>query len=130
MSSYLNIYLKVKSKEMKESAFILLDSYSRSSDIYQTVNEQGNFYSATGEKKELSEGIFQRIIEDLTEQIDNCTLHINTAKEVKSPDVQDIVDRKIYREELLQTKRYINFLYDLLKDKEYTDIEGIYCFID
>lgn len=115
---------------MKESAFILLDSYSRSSDIYQTVNEQGNFYSATGEKKELSEGIFQRIIEDLTKQIDNCTLHINTAKEVKSPDVQDIVDRKIYREELLQTKRYINFLYDLLKDKEYTDIEGIYCFID
>lgn len=115
---------------MKESVFILFDSYSRSSDIYQAVDEQGNFFSATGEKKELSEDIFQRILEDLTEQIDQCTLYISTAKEVNSPDVQDIVSRKEYREELLQTKRYISFLYDLLKEKEYTDIEGIYCYID
>lgn len=115
---------------MEEPAFILFDSYSRSSDIYQAVNEQGNFYSASGEKKELSEGIFQRIQEDLTEQIGQCTLYISTAKEVSSPDVQEIVDRKEYREELLQTKRYINFLYGILKEKEYTDIEGIYCFID
>lgn len=115
---------------MKESTFILFDSYSRSSDIYQTVNEQGNFYSASGEKKELSESIFQRILEDLTEQIDQCTLYISTAKEVNSPDVQDIVSRKEYKEELLQTKRYINFLYDILKEREYNDIEGIYCFID
>lgn len=115
---------------MKEATFILFDSYSRSSDIYQAVNEQGNFYSPSGEKKELSEGIFQRILEDLIEQIDQCTLYISTAKEVKSLDVQDIVSRKEYREELLQTKRYINFLYDILKEREYNDIEGIYCFID
>lgn len=115
---------------MEEPAFILFDSYSRGSDIYQAVNEQGNFYSASGEKKELSENIFQRILEDLTEQIDQCTLYISTAKEVSSPDVQEIVDRKEYREELLQTKRYINFLYGIIKEKEYTDIEGIYCFID
>ena len=62
MSSYLNIYLKVKNKDMDKPVFILFDSYSRSSDIYQNVNERGNYYSATGEKKELSNETIRDII--------------------------------------------------------------------
>ena len=130
MSSYLNIYLKVKNKDMDKPVFILFDSYSRSSDIYQNVNERGNYYSAAGEKKELSNETIRDIIDDLQEQINNCELYISTSKELKSPDVQEIVSQKQYKEELEQTRQYFLFLMNLLKDCEFNDIEGIYCFID
>ncbi len=130
MSSYLNIYLKVKSKEMKEPAFILLDYYSRSSDIYQAFNDEGNFYSSDGQKFEVSEGSFQRMLEDLQGQINNCMLYITTAKEMKTADIQEVVDKKEYMAELKQTRNYIDFLYNLIKNKEFTSVEGIYCNID
>lgn len=130
MSSYLNIYLKVKNKEMKDSALILLDSFSRSSDIYQTINELGNFYSDKGKKTELTEYIFQEALEDLQGQINDCSMYITTAKELKSPNVQEIVEQKKYMKELEETRTYIEFLYNILKDKDYNDIEGIYCYID
>lgn len=115
---------------MDKPVFILFDSYSRSSDIYQNVNERGNYYSATGEKKELSNETIRDIIDDLQEQINNCELYISTSKELKSPDVQEIVSHKQYKEELEQTRQYFLFLMNLLKDYEFNDIEGIYCFID
>lgn len=130
MSSYLNIYLKVKNKEMKDSALILLDSFSRSSDIYQTINELGNFYSDKGKKTELTEYTLQEALEDLQGQINNCSMYITTAKELKSPDVQEIVEQKKYMKELEETRTYIEFLFNILKDKDYNDIEGIYCYID
>lgn len=130
MSSYLNIYLKVKNKEMKDSALILLDSFSRSSDIYQTINELGNFYSDKGKKTELTEYTLQEALEDLQGQINNCSMYITTAKELKSPDVQEIVEQKKCMKELEETRTYIEFLYNILKDKDYNDIEGIYCYID
>ena len=130
MSSYLNIYLKVKNKEMKDSALILLDSFSRSSDIYQTINELGNFYSDNGKKTELTEYTLQEALEDLQGQINDCSMYITTAKELKSPNVQEIVEQKKYMKELEETRTYIEFLYNILKDKDYNDIEGIYCYID
>lgn len=130
MSSYLNIYLKVKNKEMKDSALILLDSFSRSSDIYQTINELGNFYSDKGKKTELTEYTLQEALEDLQGQINDCSMYITTAKELKSPDVQEIVEQKKYMKELEETRTYIEFLYNILKDKDYNDIEDIYCYID
>lgn len=130
MSSYLNIYLKVKNKDMDKPVFILFDSYSRSSDIYQNVNEMGDYYSATGDKKELSKETIRDIIDDLQGQINNCELHISTSKEVKSPDVQEIISQKQYKGELEQTRQYFLFLMNLLEDCEFNDIEGIYCFID
>lgn len=130
MSSYLNIYLKVKNKEMKDSALILLDSFSRSSDIYQTINKLGNFYSDKGKKTELTEYTLQEALEDLQGQINDCSMYITTAKELKSPDVQEIVEQKKYMKELEETRTYIEFLYNILKDKDYNDIEGIYCYID
>jgi len=130
MSSYLNIYFKVKKRDMKEPIFILFDSISRNSDIYQTVYEAGNFYSSEGEKKEITEYTFNSILNDLQGQINNAQLYINTAKEVKSPDVQDIVDKKEYLEDLEAVRDYIKFLYDIHNNAEYSDIKGVYCFID
>lgn len=130
MSSYLNIYLKVKNKEMKDSALILFDSFSRSSDIYQTINELGNFYSDNEKKTELTEYTLQEALEDLQGQINNCSMYIATAKELKSPDVQEIVEQKKYMKELEETRNYIEFLYNILKVKDYSDIEGIYCYIN
>lgn len=130
MSSYLNIFLKVKNKDMDKPVFILFDSYSRSSDIYQNVNEMGDYYSTTGDKKELSKETIRDIIDDLQGQINNCELYISTSKEVKSPDVQEIISQKQYKGELEQTRQYFLFLMNLLEDCEFNDIEGIYCFID
>lgn len=130
MSSNLNIYLKVKNKDMDKAAFILIDSYSRNSDIYQNVNEAGSYYSATGEMKELSKRILRNITEDLQGQINNCELYISTAKEVKSPDIQDIVSQKECKAELEQARQYFMFLMSLLEDYKFNDVEGIYCFID
>lgn len=130
MSGYLNIYLKVKSKEMKEPTFILLDYYSRSSDIYQAFNEESNYYSSDGQKFEVSESSLQRMIDDLQGQISSCITYITTAKEMRSAEIQEVVDKKEYMAELKQTKNYIDFLYDLLKNKEFTDVEGIYCNIN
>lgn len=132
MSSYLNIYLKVKNKEMKDSALILLDSFSRSSDIYQTINELGNFYSDNEkkEKTELTEYTLQEALEDLQGQINNCSMYITAAKELQSPEIQEVVEQKRYMKELEETRTYIEFLYNILINKDYNDIEGIYCYID
>lgn len=130
MSSYLNIYLKVKNKDMDKPVFILLDSYSRNSDIYQSVNEAGSYYSDTGEKKELPKEIIRDIIYDLQEQINSYELYISTAKELKSPDIQEIVSQKEYKKELEQTMQYFLFLMSLLEEYKFNDVEGIYCFID
>nr|DAW35374.1 MAG TPA: hypothetical protein [Caudoviricetes sp.] len=130
MSSYLNIYLKVKNKDMDKPVFILLDSYSRNSDIYQSVNEAGSYYSDTGEKKELPKEVIRDIIDDLQGQINNCELYISTAKELKSPDIQEIISQKEYKKELEQTREYFLFLMSLLEEYKFNDVEGIYCFID
>lgn len=130
MSSYLNIYLKVKNKDMDKPVFILFDNYSRNSDIYQNVNEIGDYYSTTGEKRELSKETIMDIIDDLQGQINNCELYISTAKELKSPDIQEIISRKQYKKELEQARQYFLFLMNILEDCEFNDIEGIYCFID
>lgn len=115
---------------MKDSALILLDSFSRSSDIYQTINELGNFYSDNGKKTELTEYTLQEALEDLQGQINDCSMYITTAKELKSPNVQEIVEQKKYMKELEETRTYIEFLHNILKDKDYNDVEGIYCYID
>lgn len=130
MSSYANIYLKVKNKELEKPVFVHIDSYSRNSDIYQSIDENGNFFSADGEKKELTNDIFNSILEDLQGQINNCKVYIDTAKELKSPNIDEIVERKEYCKELEDTYKYFDFLHTLLMDKDYNDIEGIYCFID
>ena len=57
-------------------------------------------------------------------------MYIATAKELKSPDVQEIVEQKKYMKELEEARNYIEFLYNILKDKDYSDIEGIYCYIN
>lgn len=115
---------------MKEPAFILLDDYSRNSDIYQAFYEEGNFYSSTGEKFELTETIFQSVLNSLQEQINDCLLYIDTARELRNTEIQEVVERKEYMKELEATRTYVSFLYSLLKNKEYSDIEGIYCNID
>lgn len=57
-------------------------------------------------------------------------MYITTAKELQSPEIQEVVEQKRYMKELEETRTYIEFLYNILINKDYNDIEGIYCYID
>lgn len=65
MSSYLNIYLKTRKKENIDSKYILFLTYSRNSELYQRVNEAGNFYSENGTKTQLTTDILSNIIDEV-----------------------------------------------------------------
>lgn len=132
MSSYLNIYLKTRKKENVDSKYILFLTYSRNSEIYQRVNEAGNFYSANGTKTQLTTDILSNIIDEVNRELVDSKDTLNTYREFKSTDIESILSLKKYIKDLTITIHKLSVLLDIAYEcsYEYTDCEGLYCFID
>lgn len=131
MSSYLNIFIKKKGKE----DYIGLLSYSRNSDIYQAIDELGNFYSSDGTKQKLSSDILQEAIQDCTNVINNAKNNIETILSFKVRREEDAGDVNSYKEIINEQESLKSELSMLLKIEEqstfdYIDSDGLYCYID
>ena len=140
MSSYLNIYLLPQvTEENKEPEHLLLDQYSRNSDIYQAFKENINpIYAWKDDKEqfeELTEEKLSLVREGVKEdyykgknRLDECEKHCNTV------DILDeIVELKDYLTELKETLSYISFLNNILflcKHTTWGGFQGIYINID
>lgn len=138
MSSYLNIYLVPKRKDKKEKKqYLLLSSYSRSSDIYEAFYENINPAFSGNEDKytTLTKVNIQRILDDLNESIkavkERLDLYDNYAKD--NPDyIQDIIGTREILQDYQSTYNMVEALKDILDNTVdgYNDFEEMCCNIN
>ena len=135
MSSYLNIYLQEKGSEKK----ILLTSYSRSTDIYQTFRETINpaYIGMEGEPKysELTKQDLSYIINDIDGDLKKVNDRLSFIDKViaSNPDlINEALEWKEHKEDLEYTRSQIVFYKDLLSDMELetSGFSKMYCNID
>ena len=140
MSSYLNIYLLPQvTEENKEPKHLLLDQYSRNSDIYQAFNENINpIYAWKDDKEqfeELTEEKLSLVREGVKEDYDKGKNRLDEyEKHCTTVEILDeIVGWKEYLAELKETLSYISFLSNILflcKHTTWGGFQGIYINID
>lgn len=120
MSSYINIYGVLKNSDKK----INLVGFSRNHQFYQELNEHINIAWA-GDKDiytELTSSLVQSVISDVEQQISNIDKKINEYEKHANGNIDiinDILDLKEYREELVSTREYLEFLDELIDNTTY-----------
>lgn len=130
MSSYLNIYVKPKTKDSKP---LLLTSFSRSSDVYQQFNEEFDLYSSTGELKEITDSMMNTLENNLAKEINQCKNRYCTYLEAKDKaDIEDITSIKEYIYDLEYCKTQIAFIQDIVWscESDNSDFEKVLAYID
>ena len=146
MSSYLNIYLVPKKLEgaTEEPKPLLFTSYSRSSDIYQTIYEELNpAFIGNGDTpnySELKASDVQHVINEVKNTIKkveerlNSTIEAYKAMSDKLPEeaVEDYVSTKEYINELKETANELECIHYWASDIElgYTSFEKVLINID
>lgn len=138
MSSYLNIYVQPKIKDGKESKKMCLMSVSRSSPLYQAINEAGSFYAYTsiGENVkeqfyELSSDLISSVCQDSNAEIQITEKRLNEYEKHaagNSEIIQEIISTKYYLEELKETYNQLCFLSQIVDDAEndFSDFEKVF----
>lgn len=139
MSSYLNIYLVPKKKEgQEEQKPLLWNSYSRSTDIYQTFCEYSNVpFIGNGDTPNFSELTVEdisKISNSLREEIKKYQARVDrefeAAKKLGISDIE-MINQVIseygssleYLEEQKETLQEIMFIKDMVEEFEYSDFE-------
>lgn len=131
MSSYLNLYLRTKTKEDAPSKDLLFMSFSRNTEVYQYFDEEiSNLYSSSGEVTKITEEAVSNIMKTLETAIKRQQEFYKIYKECK--EVQSAIESSEYIEELQDTLHKFEFISSILFDcsLDYTDFEGLYAFID
>lgn len=138
MSSYLNIYVLPKINDGQEPKKMLLYSVSRSSDLYQAINEAGSFYAYTSISEnaeehfyELTSNLLSALCQNSNEEIQVVEKRLNEYEKHaagNSEIIQDIISTKEYLEELKGTYNELCFIKQLVDDIEsgYTDFEKVF----
>jgi hypothetical protein len=136
MSSYLNIYLQEKGSEKK----ILLTSYSRSTDMYQTVWEELNpaYIGMEGDHyTELTVENLTQVINNLNDEISKHRNKLDYMEKIITQNadremVQDILDLKEMIDDLKSVRQELDFYKDIAEDirMEINGFSGIFCNID
>lgn len=132
MSSYLNLFLKTKSKENKESEYLFFMSFSRNSEIYQHLDKEiPNLYCSNGEiKKKISIDSVNNIIKGLNNEIQKNTSMYHIYKDCK--DAESALTVKDYIRDLNDTLCKFEFINLILIESsfDHCDFEGLYGYID
>lgn len=138
MSSYLNIYVQTKIKDGSEPKKMRLYSVSRSSGLYQAINEAGSFYAfaSPGENAdeyfyELTSDLLSSICQESNKEIQSTEKRLNEYEKYaagNSEIIQDIISTKEYLEELKETYNELCFIKQIVCDVEegYTDFEKVF----
>lgn len=132
MSSYLSFYLVPKAHPEER---LLLQSFSRSNEVYQRFFDNLSIAYAGNEEKytKLTVSDVQSVIRDLDDDIAKAEArrveyekfcHSNSAL------IEEMISTKEYIRDLQSTRDYISFIRDILANLDYSGFSDVLCNID
>lgn len=132
MSSYLSFYLvpKVHPEER-----LLLQSFSRSNEVYQRFSDNLSIAYAGNEEKytKLTVSDVESVIRDLDDDIAKAEARRAEYEKFchgNSELIEEMISTKEYIRDLQSTRDYISFIRDILTDLDYSGFSDVLCNVD
>lgn len=132
VSSYLSFYLVPKAHPEER---LLLQSFSRSNEVYQRFFDNLSIAYAGNEEKytKLTVSDVESVIQDLDDDIAKAEARRAEYEKFcySNPEaIEEIISTKEYIRDLQSTRDYISFIRDILADLNYSGFSDVLCNID
>lgn len=132
MSSYLSFYLVPRAHPEEK---LLLQSFSRSNEVYQRFSDNLNIAYAGNEEKytKLTISDVESVIQDIDADITKAETRRTEYEKFcySNPEsIEEIISTKEYIRDLQSTRDYISFIRDVLTDLDYSGFSDVLCNID
>ena len=132
MSSYLSFYLVPKAHPEEK---LLLQSFSRSNEVYQRFFDNLSIAYAGNEEKytKLTVSDVESVIQDLDGDIAKAEARRAEYEKFchgNSELIEEMISTKEYIRDLQSTRDYISFIRDVLTDLDYSGFSDVLCNID
>ncbi|UWG73557.1 MAG: hypothetical protein [Bacteriophage sp.] len=132
MSSYLSFYLVPKAHPEEK---LLLQSFSRSNEVYQRFFDNLSITYAGNEEKytKLTVSDVESVIRDLDDDIAKAEARRVEYEKFchgNSELIEEMISTKEYIRDLQSTRDYISFIRDILADLDYSGFSDVLCNID
>lgn len=132
MSSYLSFYLVPKAHPEER---LLLQSFSRSNEVYQRFFDNLSIAHAGNEEKytKLTVSDVESVIRDLDDDIAKAEARRVEYEKFchgNSELIEEMISTKEYIRDLQSTRDYISFIRDILADLNYSGFSDVLCNID
>lgn len=132
MSSYLSFYLVPKAHPEER---LLLQSFSRSNEVYQRFFDNLSITYAGNEEKytKLTVSDVESVIRDLDDDIAKAEARRVEYEKFchgNSELIEEMISTKEYIRDLQSTRDYISFIRDILADLDYSGFSDVLCNID
>ena len=132
MSSYLSFYLVPKAHPEER---LLLQSFSRSNEVYQRLFDNLSVAYAGNEEKytKLTISDVESVIQDIDADITKAETRRTEYEKFcygNPESIEEIISTKEYIRDLQSTRDYISFIRDVLTDLDYSGFSDVLCNID
>lgn len=132
MSSYLSFYLVPKAHPEER---LLLQSFSRSNEVYQRFFDNLSIAYAGNEEKytKLTVSDVESVIQDLDGDIAKAEARRAEYEKFchgNSELIEEMISIKEYIRDLQSTRDYISFIRDTLTDLDYSGFSDVLCNVD
>ena len=132
MSSYLSFYLVPRAHPEEK---LLLQSFSRSNEVYQRFSDNLNIAYAGNEEKytKLTISDVESVIQDIDADITKAETRRTEYEKLcygNPESIEEIISTKEYIRDLQSTRDYISFIRDVLTDLDYSGFSDVLCNID
>lgn len=132
MSSYLSFYLVPRAHPEEK---LLLQSFSRSNEVYQRFSDNLNIAYAGNEEKytKLTISDVELVIQDIDADITKAETRRTEYEKFcygNPESIEEIISTKEYIRDLQSTRDYISFMRDVLTDLDYSGFSDVLCNID
>lgn len=132
MSSYLSFYLVPRAHPEEK---LLLQSFSRSNEVYQRLSDNLNIAYAGNEEKytKLTISDIESVIQDIDADITKAETRRTEYEKFcygNPESIEEIISTKEYIRDLQSTRDYISFIRDVLTDLDYSGFSDVLCNID
>lgn len=132
MSSYLSFYLVPRAHPEEK---LLLQSLSRSNEVYQRFSDNLNIAYAGNEEKytKLTISDVESVIQDIDADITKAETRRTEYEKFcygNPESIEEIISTKEYIRDLQSTRDYISFIRDVLTDLDYSGFSDVLCNID
>ena len=132
MSSYLSFYLVPRAHPEEK---LLLQSFSRSNEVYQRFSDNLNIAYAGNEEKytKLTISDVESVIQDIDADVTKAETRRTEYEKFcygNPESIEEIISTKEYIRDLQSTRDYISFIRDVLTDLDYSGFSDVLCNID
>ena len=132
MSSYLSFYLVPRAHPEEK---LLLQSFSRSNEVYQRFSDNLNIAYAGNEEKytKLTISDVESVIQDIDADITKAETRRTEYEKFcygNPESIEETISTKEYIRDLQSTRDYISFIRDILADLDYSGFSDVLCNID